>query len=78
MKLMMTFAGLLVAGFILPATAQTTVDAYYVVQDTKTKTCTVTEKKPTETTFSVVDGVVYKTKAEAEGALKTTTTCTTK
>ena len=53
---------------------------YYVVQDMKTKTCTVTEKKPaaTETTVSVVNGVVYKTKTEAEGAIKTITTCTTK
>ena len=51
-----------------------------IVQDMKTKTCTVTEKKPvaTETTVTVVNGVVYKTKTEAEGAMKTITTCTTK
>ena len=66
--------------FLFPAAAQTTVETYYVVQDMKTKTCTVTEKKPiaTETTVTVVNGVVYKTKTEAEGAMKTITTCTTK
>jgi hypothetical protein len=80
MRLKMALAGILVAGFVLPAAAQTTVETYYVVQDMKTKTCTVTEKKPaaTETTVSVVNGVVYKTKTEAEGAIKTITTCTTK
>ena len=80
MKLKMALAGMLVAGFVLPAAAQTTVETYYVVQDMKTKTCTVTEKKPiaTETTVTVVNGVVYKTKTEAEGAMKTITTCTTK
>jgi hypothetical protein len=80
MKLKMALAGMLVAGFVLPAAAQTTVETYYVVQDMKTKTCTVTEKKPaaTETTVTVVGGVVYKTETEAEGAMKTITTCTTK
>ena len=81
MKLKMALAGMLVAGFVLPAVAQaqTQGGTYYVVQDMKTKTCTVTEKKPaaTETTVTVVNGVVYKTKTEAEGAIDAIPACAT-
>ena len=59
------------------AWAQTTTETYYVVQDQTTKKCTVTEKKPETTTITVVGGAVYKTKTEAEGAIKTITVCTT-
>jgi hypothetical protein len=79
MKFKMALAGALVAGFVLPAAAwaQTTTETYYVVQDQTTKKCTVTEKKPETTTITVVGGAVYKTKTEAEGAIKTITVCTT-
>ena len=49
----------------------------YVVQDVKTKKCTVTETKPASTDVTVVNGdTVYKTKAEAESGMKTVKVCT--
>ena len=81
MKLNLALAGVLVAGFILPAVAQTTTTttSYYVVQDLKTKKCTIIDKKPVATEYTVVgeDGVVYKTRIEAETAMKTVKVCTT-
>jgi hypothetical protein len=54
-------------------------DAYYVVQDVKTKKCTIIDKKPTATEYTTVgpDGVIYKTRTEAEAAMKTVKVCTT-
>ena len=58
--------------FATPAFSQT----FYVVQDTKTKKCTIVEQKPTVETMVVVgDGKVFKTRTEAEGAVKTITIC---
>lgn len=52
---------------------------YYIVQDTTTKKCTVTQTKPTTTTSVVVgDGKVYTTQTEAESAIKTVKVCETK
>jgi hypothetical protein len=66
-----------VAALALPAFAQDT--TYYIVQDVKTKKCTVVDKKPVATEATVVgpDGVVYKTRTEAENAVKTVKVCTT-
>jgi len=52
---------------------------YYVIQDVKTKKCTITDKKPVATEATVVgpDGVIYKTRTEAETAMKTVKVCTT-
>ena len=79
MKLNLALAGALVAGFAMSAAAQTTVESYYVVQDVKTKKCQIVDKKPTTTEWTVVgdNGVVYKTRSEAEGAMKTIKVCTT-
>jgi hypothetical protein len=64
------------AGFTTVATAQTA--EFYVVQDTSTKKCTIVDKKPTTTTTTIVgDGKVYKTRVEAETAMKTVKVCTT-
>jgi hypothetical protein len=54
-------------------------DAYYVVQDVKTKKCTIVDKKPVATEYTTVgpDGVIYKTRTEAEAAMKTVKVCTT-
>jgi hypothetical protein len=61
-----------VAIIATPALAQ----EFYVVQDTSTKKCTVVEKRPTTSTTVIVgDGKVFKTRAEAEGAVKTITVC---
>jgi hypothetical protein len=69
------FAAALGAAMATSAFAQTT--EFYVVQDVKTKKCTVVDKKPvaTQTTIIVGDGKVYKTRTEAEGAIKTVKVC---
>jgi hypothetical protein len=56
------------------ANAQTT--EFYVVQDASTKKCTIVDKKPTVTTTTVVGDGVYKTRTEAESAMKTVKICT--
>ena len=67
--------GLVLAAFISPAFAQTATE-FYVVHDTSTKKCMVVDKRPTVTTTTVVDGKGYKTKVEAETAMKTVKVCT--
>lgn len=66
------------AALIVPSAAAFAQDAYYIVQDAKTKKCTIIDKKPvaTEATLVGPDGVVYKTRTEAEGAMKTVKVCT--
>jgi hypothetical protein len=49
---------------------------FYVVRDATTKKCTVVDSKPTTTTTTVVGDGVYKTRTEAESAVKTTKVCT--
>ena len=70
-----------IAALMLPALgslAQGTT-SYYIVQDVKTKKCTIVDKKPVASEATVVgpDGVVYKTRTEAENAMKTVKICTT-
>jgi len=65
----------LLSAFVTPALA---VDEFYVVQDVKTKKCTIVDKKPTTTTeTTVVGNGVYKTRVEAETGMKTVKVCTT-
>lgn len=74
MKLKTLIAAAVVTAFAAPAFA----DSYYVVQDVKTKKCTITQTKPSSTEMTVVSGdTVYKTKAEAETGMKTVKVCTT-
>jgi len=65
------------AALVIPAAAQTT---FYVVQDTKTKRCSVVKERPTSTTMVVVgdSGKVYTTEAEAQSAVRTIKVCETK
>ncbi|MBX9776935.1 MAG: hypothetical protein K2Y71_21360 [Xanthobacteraceae bacterium] len=74
-KLISTAA--VVAALTAPAFAQGT---FYIVQDTKTKQCTVVKERPTTTTMVVVgdSGKVYTTEAEARGAIKTIKVCETR
>jgi hypothetical protein len=63
----------MLAAFVTPALAA---DEFYVVQDVKTKKCTVVDKKPTTTTeTTIVGNGVYKTKVEAETGMKTVKVC---
>jgi hypothetical protein len=68
----------IIAAAVLTAVAAPAfADSYYVVQDAKTKKCTITETKPTTTETTVVgDGTVYKTRSEAETGMKTVKVCT--
>ena len=68
-KLLMAAATLSIA---TPAFAD-----FYIVQDTTTKRCTITESRPTVATTKIVgpDGTVYKTREEASTAMKTVKVC---
>lgn len=75
MKLRIAIAALMVAAFSLPAFAA---DEFYVVQDVKTKKCTIVDKKPMDTSMTVVSpsGTIYKSRTEAEAGMKTVKVCT--
>jgi hypothetical protein len=59
-------AGSLVVAFAVPASAA---EEYYVVRNPDKK-CVVVEQKPTTSTAVVVGNTVYKTRSEAETAVK--------
>ena len=70
-------ATVLAAALASPALGQTATE-YYVVQDTKTKRCTIVDKKPTTTTtVTQVGPVAFKTRTEAESGMKTIKVCET-
>jgi hypothetical protein len=72
MKLKILTVATLLTVVAAPALAQ----SFYVVQDVKTKKCTITETKPTTTETTVVSGdSVYKTRTEAESGMKTIKVC---
>lgn len=75
MKLRIATAALMGAVFSLPAFAA---DEFYVVQDVKTKKCTIVDKKPTDASMTVVSpsGTIYKSRTEAESGMKTVKVCT--
>ena len=82
MTLKIATAAVLFVAFATPGFAQgttTTTTTYYVAQDVKTKKCTIVDSKPTDTTTMTIvgDGTVYKTRTEAEGAMKSVKMCTT-
>lgn len=74
MKTMLAFA--ISAALVIPAAAQAT---FYVVQDTKTKRCSVVKERPTTTTTVIVgdSGKIYKTESEAQAAIRTIKVCET-
>ncbi|MCC8961491.1 hypothetical protein H8A95_03940 [Bradyrhizobium sp. Pear76] len=67
-------AASMLAAFVAPAFAA---DEFYVVQDVKTQKCTIVDKKPTDTTTTVVgpSGTIYKTRSEAETGMKSVKVC---
>jgi hypothetical protein len=70
-------AAVLTLSLSAAAYAQTTTE-FYVVQDVKTKKCTIVEKRPTTTTeFTVLGTTVFKTRAEAEAGMRTEKVCVT-
>jgi len=74
MKTRLIVAATIVASLVAPAFAA---DQYWVVQDSATKKCTIVDKKPTESTMTVVSpsGTVYKSRTEAEAGMKTIKAC---
>ena len=64
----------LLSAFVVPAFAA---DEFYVVQDVKTKKCTIVDKKPVATETTIVGNGMYKTRVEAETGMKTVKVCTT-
>lgn len=68
-------AGMVVVGLATAAYAQTA--EFYVVHEPATKKCTIVTSKPTTTTTTIVDGKTFKTRVEAETAMKTMKVCTT-
>ena len=48
---------------------------YFVVLDTKTKTCAVADKKPKAKTLKIVGDATYRTQAEAESGMKIIKVC---
>ena len=64
---------ILLMAIVTPALA----DEYYVVRDTATKRCTIVEKRPTSSTVVMVGPLAFKTRTEAEGAIKTEKVCVT-
>jgi len=64
-------AGLLVAGFVTPALAA----EYYVAQNNSTHKCSIVSKKPDGKTLTMLGAEGFKTKSQAENALKGMTEC---
>ena len=59
-------------------TTSPSASSYYIVQDVRTKKCTITHERPSGTSMTIVggDGTVYKSESEAQSAMKTTKVCT--
>lgn len=74
MKTRLILAAAVITSLAAPALAA---DEYWVVQDSSTKKCTVVDKKPTESTMTVVSpsGTVFKSKTEAETSMKSIKVC---
>jgi hypothetical protein len=68
-------AAAFVATLAAPASAQYATE-YYIVQDTTTKKCTIVEQKPTTSTVVEVGPSAFKSRSDAEGAIKSVTVCT--
>jgi len=65
------------AAIAVAATATPALADYWVVQDTASKRCHVVEEKPTGPTMKIVGDQVYRTRADAEAALKSDHACET-
>ena len=73
----MNIKAIIAAAALTAIAAPAFAESYYVVQDAKTKMCTLTETKPTSTETTVVgDGTVYKTRTEAETGMQSVKVCT--
>jgi hypothetical protein len=73
MKIKILLTSALLVGTALPAFAQS---SYFIVQGPN-KHCSIVDQRPVthETTVVGPNGVMYKTRTEAESAMKTVTVC---
>lgn len=74
MHLKYLLATAVIVAFTVPSLAATT---YYIGQDTKSNKCSVVTKKPDGGKMMQVGPDSYKTKSEAEAALKDAPECKT-
>jgi hypothetical protein len=74
MMIKYALCGIVLAAFVTPALAA---NKFYVVRNTTTKECSIVEQKPTEATMKRV-GMVHKSQAKAEAAMKASKSCATK
>lgn len=65
----------LAAGLVLSTAAPSFAATYYVAQNSKTKACRVTERKPNGSTMTQVGNDTYKTRADARAAMKNDSDC---
>jgi hypothetical protein len=73
MKAKLIAGSVLIAAFAMPAFAQ---EEFYIVQDSSSRKCTIVEQKPTTSTTVIVgSGTAYKTRDEAEFAMKSVKVC---
>jgi hypothetical protein len=65
------------AALALAVTTPTFAAEFFIVQDSTTRKCTITESRPTVTTQKMVgpDGTVYTTREEAMAGMKQTKVC---
>jgi hypothetical protein len=73
MKARLIAASALIVALTMPALAQ---EEFYIVHDSSTKKCSIVEQKPTGGTLTIAgSGSVYKTRDEAEFAMKSVRVC---
>jgi hypothetical protein len=73
MKLRLALAGLLLAGSVLPAMAET---MYYIVQNPTNHHCQIVSQRPVTKDVTIVGADGYATEMAAQTAMKTVKVCT--
>jgi len=69
---------LMVATLAISTSALAQINEFHVVQDTRTKRCSVVDKRPTPSTYvTLVSTETYRTQAEAEAGIQSLKVCLT-
>jgi hypothetical protein len=74
----MMLKALLATALLAAVATPVLADDFYVVQDVKTKKCTIVDKKPTTTTVTQVGPMAFKTRTEDEPGMKKEKICVEK
>jgi hypothetical protein len=75
MKTLVISTGLAVFAVLSAAADTRSTTEYFVVMDTKSKSCTVVDRKPKAKIARVVGGGTYRTEVEAENGMKIIKVC---